>query len=142
MTLIFRYKSTKRPDGTFVKTPSIPVLLSGVDESFQIVALLDSGADVSVISKDLAELLKLDLKKDVRKSFGIGGPVNSVESEVKLTIEKDHEKYSFKIPLLVILDEYSLPPLLGRNGFFNHFKISFDQENQKVILKKNQEKRF
>jgi len=29
MTISFKYKTVKRPDGTEVKTPSIPILLSG-----------------------------------------------------------------------------------------------------------------
>ncbi len=45
MTIYFRYKSVKRPDGTKVKTPSIPISLSG-KEKFDTIALLDSGADI------------------------------------------------------------------------------------------------
>jgi hypothetical protein len=142
MTIYFRYKSTKRPDGTVVKTPSIPILLSENKDSFQIIALLDSGADISVIPKDLAELLGLDLNKKPHKSFGIGGEVESIESGVKITIEKDREKYEFKMPVLVILDEYSFPPLLGRDGFFEEFKITFEQTGQKVWLKKNVDNQF
>lgn len=48
MAISFKYKSVKRPDGTLVKTPSIPILLEG-REKFETVALLDSGADISAI---------------------------------------------------------------------------------------------
>ena len=44
MTISFKYKTIKRPDGTLVKTPSIPIALIG-KESFDTVALLDSGAE-------------------------------------------------------------------------------------------------
>ena len=47
MTIVFRYKSVKRPDGTLVKTQSIPIILIG-KEVLQTVALLDSGADISL----------------------------------------------------------------------------------------------
>ena len=60
MTLSFSYKSVKRPDGTEVKTPSIPVVFSG-KEKFETLALLDSGADISAMSEDVAEILGLDL---------------------------------------------------------------------------------
>ena len=46
MTISFKYKTVKRPDGTEVRTPSIPVLLNGKTK-FESVALLDSGADMS-----------------------------------------------------------------------------------------------
>lgn len=140
--MTFKYKLTKRPDGSTVKTPSIPLIISGKTESFQIVALIDSGADVSVISKDMAELLGININKEPRKSFGIGGAVNSIESNLNIVIEKGHEKYSLNIPVLVILDEYSFPPLLGRQGFFDYFKITFEQKSQRVLLKKFGESTF
>src|SRR3989338_5433901 len=142
MVMTFKYKLTKRPDGTTVKTPSIPILISGKTESFQVIALLDSGADVSVISKDMAELLGMNLDKESHKSFGIGGAVNSISSNIKIVVEKGHERYSLNIPVLVILDEYSFPPLLGREGFFDYFKVTFEQQNQKVLLKRFNETTF
>ena len=134
MTIIFRYKSVKRPDGTQVKTPSIPILLKG-EETIQVIALLDSGADISAIPKSTAEVLGLDLSWKRTFAFGIGGKVDSIETEVNITLEKGHEKYSFAIPIKVILDDYDLPILLDRNGFFNRFIISFDQNSEKVTLK-------
>lgn len=60
MTISFRYKTVKRPDGTEVRTPSIPILLEG-KEKFETLALLDSGADISAIPKDVADILGLKL---------------------------------------------------------------------------------
>ena len=45
----FRYKSVKRPDGTLSKCPMIPITLVA-KEKFAVMALIDSGADVSVWS--------------------------------------------------------------------------------------------
>ena len=61
MTLTFRYKQVKRPDGTETKTPSIPITLTGKTNRFDAIALIDSGADISAMSKDMADLLNLDL---------------------------------------------------------------------------------
>lgn len=48
--MIFKYKSIKRPDGNLVKTPSIPVTLIGKSSTkIEFMALIDSGADLSVI---------------------------------------------------------------------------------------------
>jgi hypothetical protein len=135
MTISFNYKTVKRPDGTEVKTPSIPILLNG-SERFETVALLDSGADISAIPRGVAEILGLDLSGEKTPAFGIGGKVDSVESTVNLTVEKGHEKYSFKIPVKVILGQYDFPILLGRAGFFDKFVISFDQSQEKVFLKR------
>jgi len=41
-----------------------------------------------------------------------------------------------KTPVKVILGNYDFPILLGREGFFSEFVISFFQNDQKVTLKK------
>lgn len=41
-----------------------------------------------------------------------------------------------RLPVQVILGDTKIPILLGRKGFFNKFKIIFDQANEKVSLKK------
>lgn len=127
----------KRPDGTEVKTPSIPILLEG-KEKIQTIALLDSGADISVLSKDVAEILGLDLSDEITPCYGIGGKMDSVNTRVEITVEKGHEHYHFRIPIKVILGNFDFPMLLGREGFFDKFVISFNQEQEKVLLKKVQ----
>lgn len=135
MTINFRYKTVKRPDGTKVKTPSIPIVLDG-KEKFETIALIDSGADISAMPKAVAELLGLNLRGKKTPAYGIGGKVDAVETKVNIIIEKGHERYTFQIPIKVILGNYDFPILLGRLGFFDKFVISFDQANEKVSLKK------
>jgi len=134
MTLTFKYKTVNRPDGTSVKTPSIPILLRG-KESLESVGLLDSGADISAMPLSIAEILGLDLNREKIDAYGIGGKVSSVEPTVNILVAKGHEHYSFRIPVNVILGNYSFPILLGRKGFFDKFIISFDQSKEKVSLK-------
>lgn len=135
MTISFRYKSVKRPDGTEVKTPSIPILLS-CKEKFETIALLDSGADISAIPSAVAEILGLELKGKITPAYGIGGKVDSITTRMSITIEKGHEHYTFQIPVKVILGDYDFPILLGRAGLFDKFVISFDQSQEKVSLKR------
>lgn len=135
MTIYFKYKTVKRPDNTEVKTPSIPILLEG-KEKFETIALLDSGADISAIPLAVAEILGLDLSNEKTPAYGIGGKVDSIETRVKVIIEKGHEHYTFQIPIKVILGDYDFPIILGRAGFFDNFIISFDQNQEKVSLKR------
>lgn len=97
MTISFKYKTVKRPDDTTIKTPSIPLLLSG-KEKFETLALVDSGADISAIPIAVAEILGLDLSRGKSPAYGIGGKVDAVETKMSITIEKDHERYNFQIP--------------------------------------------
>jgi|SRR3972149_551103 len=136
MTLSFNYKTVKRPDGTEVKTPSILITLSE-KEKFETLDLLDSGADISAMPLSLAEILGLEMPKEIHSAYGIGGKVKAVETKVTITAEKGHEKYTFRIPIKIILGNYDFPVLLGRAGFFDKFVISFDQSKEKIFLKKN-----
>lgn len=122
--------------GTKIKSPVIPILLKGRSSfSMTVLALIDSGADMSVIPKGLAEVLDLDLSKETQKAFGVGGDVQVKNSEMLIKIGKKHEKYEFKIPVQVILND-DAPIILGRKGFFNKFVIVIDEKEQRVKLKR------
>ena len=136
MTLSFKYKTVKRPDKTEVKTPSIPITLNGKDMKFDAIALIDSGADISAMSKEMADILGLDLNKPIDYAFGIGGKVEAIETKMNLLIEKGHEHYSLTIPVKVILGNYDFPILLGRAGFFDEFIITFNQKEERIMLKR------
>ena len=135
MTLSFHYKIVKRPDGTTVKTPSIPISIKGKD-SFDTIALVDSGADISAIPKDIADILGLDIDGKISPAFGIGGKTEAIDSMMDIVLEKGHEKYNLRIPVKVILGQYDFPILLGRAGFFDKFIISFDQSRERISLKR------
>ena len=135
MTLTFRYKSVKRPDGTEVKTPSIPLILKW-KEQIETTALLDSGADVSAMPEAIAKILSCELSKDIKPAYGLGGKVDSVQTNVEAILEKGHEKYNLIIPVKIILGRYDFPILLGRQGFFENFVITIDQLHEKISLKR------
>lgn len=135
MTISFRYKTIKRPDGSEVKTPAIPIVLD-CEEKFETIALLDSGADMSAMPSSIAEIIGLKLSGEKKPAYGLGGRLDSVQETITVTVGKGHEHYTFNIPVKVILDHYDFPVLLGRLGFFDKFIISFDQSQEKVSLKK------
>jgi hypothetical protein len=91
------------------------------------------------LPKDVAELLGLDLSGKREEAKGIGGAVPAVQTTISLEIGRPHEIHQFNIPVKVILSEIEeeIPVLLGRAGFFDKFVITFDQKNEKIILKHN-----
>lgn len=141
MSLSFRYKRVKRPANTEIKSPSIPVTLFGSGGRYQFIALLDSGADISVVPREVAELLGLDMSGPQEEARGIGGKVPAVETKIQVEVGRPHETYTFTIPVKVILtpsaeSDQELPILLGRAGFFDEFVITFNQKEERVVLKK------
>jgi hypothetical protein len=87
MALVFKYKIIKRPDGTEVKEPLIPITLNG-KEKIETMAILDSGADMSAMHKSFAEILGLNLNGEKKQAFGVGGKVETIQTKVNITIEK------------------------------------------------------
>jgi len=139
MALTYHYRILPGKKGTPIKTPSIPVCFKG--KSFlqiNVIALVDSGADCSIIPRGLAEVLKLDLSGPKQESYGIAGKIECVESSITLVLKQNHEKYEFTLPLLVSSDD-SCPIILGRKNFFDNFKITFDGKHENVVLKKYSE---
>ena len=141
MSLTFKYKRVKRPDNVEIKSPSIPVTLSANGGKYQFIALLDSGADISVIPSEVADLLGLDLTGEREEARGIGGKVPAIQSSLVVEVGKAHESYSYNIPVKVILDrtDEEIPILLGRAGFFDKFLITFNQKEERIILKPNKQ---
>ncbi|MBI9019039.1 MAG: retroviral-like aspartic protease [Phycisphaerae bacterium] len=137
MGLIYHYKLLPGKKGSQIKTPSIPVFFKGNSSlKMNTIALVDSGADCSVIPKGLADILNLDMTGPKQDSYGFGGKIKCIESNVNITLKQNHEKYEFKIPVLISSND-SCPIILGRNKFFDKFKITFDSKHQKLILKSN-----
>jgi hypothetical protein len=137
MVLNFKYKEVANPEGAKRKRPMVPITLSNGDVSFETLALLDSGADSTAISMEMAEVLGLDLSGKREKSYGIGGTVDSITSRVNISIQKGHEHYMMTVDAKVIMkDDIQLPPLLGRAGFFDEFEITFNDHKKKIALKK------
>lgn len=135
MALTFRYRDVPRLNKTRAKTPSIPITSSGKGGKYEFISLLDSGADISAIPKQMAELLNLDISGPKEEAFGIGGSVPAVQTTLHIELGKQHEKYLFDIPVKVILTEDNFSPLIGRAVFFDKFTITFKQNEEKVMLK-------
>ncbi|MCF7910522.1 hypothetical protein K9L16_02515 [Candidatus Pacearchaeota archaeon] len=138
MALSFNYHKLPNKKGTDTRTPTIPILLKGNSKTeIQVYALIDSGADVSVIPKALAEFLDLDLSGDTSISYGIGGEIKVKESKMRVMLKEPHgETYNYLIPVQVVLSGEEPPIILGRAGFFNKFIITIDEDKQKIKLKK------
>lgn len=143
MAISYKYKIQPMKKGAQIKTPSIPITLKGDNSTpIEVVALIDSGADISVIPQGLAEFLNLNLTGEKEKANGIGGEISVINSSVNVNIKKNRENYTFKMPVQVIIGPDEIPPLLGRRGFFDEFIITFDNKNKKVTLKKSTKKKF
>jgi len=140
MALIFRYIHVPRADGTLRHAPYIPIQVQDArGKILKVIALLDSGADETVIPYDLAEVLGLTAREPVFETGGIGGSVKVKATHFSFIVQGNREKYPLQIRALIVQDkEADIPLILGRHGFFEQFHIMFKQDEEKIVLKKRQ----
>jgi len=126
-------KYAKMPDCS-LRAPYIPILVHNkFGRMMKILALVDSGSDSAVLPNDMADLLELNLKEET-ETRGIGGMVKVRRTKFHFRIKNKRESYPLSVDALVTIG--NVPPILGRNGFFEHFHITFKQIEQRIIFKK------
>lgn len=138
MTLAFRYIHVPRSDGTLRHAPYLPISVRTKEgKLLTLTALLDSGADEAVIPYDLAIILGFKADDEELSTGGIGGSVRVRKTTLEFTIGKGRETHHLRVPALIMQDkDADIPLILGRHGFFEHFQITFKQDEEKIVLKK------
>ncbi|HTY43692.1 MAG TPA: hypothetical protein VMC80_00410 [Patescibacteria group bacterium] len=139
MVFFFKYKSVKLESGDVIYRPLIPLTLIGLNERLDIIAILDSGSDMSVIPKDVAEILGVRLLLDTELSGITKDKVKAKQGNISISFGKGRENYNLQIPIL-IPEKEDIPLVVGRIGFFDKFDITFSEKERKIIFKRRPEK--
>lgn len=123
----FPYKKT--PNGDYF--PIINFTLYFKNNITKTSALIDSGATISVFRSDVADQLNIQIEKgEMIYMHGVGGRIKGFIHRLK--IEVAGKKFSFPI---VFSHEYLVSlNLLGRDSFFDKFKITFEEKKKSVTL--------
>lgn len=118
-----------------IRVPTIPVTLKSNGEQLKIVAMVDSGSDLLIIPKGIAEILKLKLDENKKEQVvGLGGGVDSYDTTVTITIPYEHESVALIAHARIVLTDV-IPPLLGRKGFFERFEVTINEREKFVKIK-------
>ena len=118
-----------------VYRPRIPVRLTKSGITIEVFALIDSGADRTVIPAAWADALKLEKGKEIETS-GISGSIEGYESWIDLIFTDDQgksEKIS-RIPVYVLYEFNDV--VIGRNKIFDIFRITFEKLTNRIIFDK------
>jgi len=111
--------------------PLIPITLSRGPHTVNTFALLDSGASISVFRPELIKPLGLINEK--HKPYRLGTATGNVDIEVhRVTVTIEETKFKSKIGF----SKKHVPSfnILGREGFFTHFSVCFNEIMKTVIL--------
>jgi hypothetical protein len=131
-SLEYFYKKTRSPLSGVTRRPLISIkLVSGPQFVLLDDVLIDSGADVSVVPRDVGEALWEDITQGRYVEIqGIvpGTKLISYLHPVKMVIGP----WSFQT-LVAVADSNNVPPVLGRSRALDRLLIALDH-GQKVIL--------
>ena len=127
---MIKFKYAARRDREF---PLIPITLIKENVEIDTDALIDSGANISVFREEIAECLEIVIEDgDEILLQGLGGRIVGYIHELKVRV--DDEEFPCKV---VFSKELTVGlNILGREGFFEYFQVTFNERGKEVILVK------
>src|SRR3989344_6319718 len=115
-------------DGSALKRPAVWVDISNGKQTRRFVALIDSGADHITMSSRMAEVFGIE-RNDKQNRPMLGITMETVDGFVaELTFQIEDLQGSFIAPV-VFINSPQVPILLGREGFFDKYRITFEQDH-------------
>lgn len=122
----FKYKFTNHN-----YYPIISVSIFSDSSKTKISALIDSGASISIFGEDTAQELSINIESGEKRILGgVGGRIVGYVHKVKLKVASK----TFICPVVFSREYKASFNLLGRDTFFENFKITFDEAKKNVIL--------
>jgi len=113
--------------------PIIPIILKSQTKLMLYSALIDSGADYSIFSLDIADALGIKLQlKDKVKFIGVGRErIDGFWSKIEIIIgDTTYQTHA----IFAEISEFG-HGILGQKGFFDHFDVELSYKKQLIEIK-------
>jgi hypothetical protein len=124
------------PAGTKL-VPFIPVTLVHGAVGVPLMLIADSGADYTIVSREIAPILGLNLKSGGKTGFsGTSGKQQDAYIHSLDMVIQDHVtriRYTTNVAFAELPS--SVAGLLGRVGFFDRFVVTFNQPRNLILLR-------
>ena len=128
----FNYKKY----GTNILRPVIELKVKHNSKVLRYHTLVDSGADFCLFHAEIAEALGIDIRKG---KMGLVTGIGGKESQYflhKVMIEVGGWEHLVEVGFLPTIGGRSAPyGILGQDGFFENFKVTFDREKEEIEIK-------
>ncbi|MBI4136709.1 retroviral-like aspartic protease family protein [Candidatus Roizmanbacteria bacterium] len=129
----FEFPYRFRPSGNNSRLayPEIEVLLQTFRGKSTFNFIFDSGADITTLPFYMMKLLNIKKENtELSRSYGVGvEPIPSYNAEIPVKIGT----LTFNLPVTFIPNK-DVPLLLGKEGIFDRFNVTFDNDQEKTIL--------
>ena len=124
MKKCFKFARENSSSLGFVYRPIAKVGLKDANgDMFELSMLVDSGADISILSKRIGDIMGVDVEQGEAKVFrGIAGEMMAYVHKIPLSIDGK------EVETRVAFALSEVPNLLGRLDIFKNFEISFRKE--------------
>lgn len=129
MAFHYFYSYIEFNDNKGAQRPMVPIKI----DDYEFTGLVDSGSDAIVIPREIAEALDLKAIDQTELSQLDGSTITCDIAEIEFEFGKGHENYKFKSRVLIA---DSPRVILGRGGFFDKFKITFEEDKGFVMFRK------
>lgn len=112
-----------------ISRPIIPISLEYKGVKVRYEALIDSGADFTILPIGLMSVLNIDIKNCRKVNFsGVGGEIiNGVITKIALGIGECNY-----LTNVVFAEISGAIGILGQLGFFDFFKVTFDLKKKEI----------
>jgi len=135
MGFSFKYKPVQLKSGNTTRRPLIPLTFIGTKEKEDFMGILDTGSDVTIIPREVAEVLGVKYVGEDEISGLSGNTIKVDQGYFEIIFGKDRKEYQFTIPVYVPKEEGG-QIIIGRMGFFEQFRITFCEAERRMIFKK------
>jgi len=128
------YKDTT-PKGKIVYRPILDVYINEIGGWNKYDFIVDSGADISLMPEYIAEEIGLDWEKGQKIEM------RGISQKEECFVEGRIHEIDIRIPdinleiqIPVCFAKGNTPFLLGREGFFDYFRITFEKEKLRTVF--------
>jgi len=111
--------------------PAIPVLFLIAEKRVRSLALVDSGATISIFNEETADSLGIEIEKGKKTVLsGVGGRIVGYIHKLRVKIAEKE----FICPIVFSREYLVSFNLLGRQAFFKKFRIVFEEKKNLLRL--------
>jgi hypothetical protein len=121
----FDYSVSASSSG-FNYEPRVRVWIRNIETGVEIpvFGLIDSGATHTMAHTQIAEILEIPITRNTHTFVGVGGEISGFTHTVGLRLDGEQRVYELNCSFADIV---GMDTLLGQDGFFDHFKVSFEK---------------
>lgn len=137
----YSYGINLKRDGNLGFIPVVQAQVFSFDKhkSLNLMLLADSGAELTFLTSEDAEML--EIKKEKGKKILIGGITNKEINGYLHILPIFLAEKEIKTPVIFSTSN-STPRVLGRKGIFENFYVIFDEKGRKIIFIPREENCF